>query len=321
MFQADIGDNEIKFDDKVIRFPASYEDLRAVFGEARVVEKKNGTSGYVFDDTGITFEEADVRYLKKRKAFTDREHMISYVSFYIDDHELFDEKCLPEKRFDGRITFFGKEWESLKRTDGSSKHFHITNFDTCEMQFSHITSIIGGDDGLPNYAGGAFKKTLYCTFAPERPKTTENYNIPEPQEECMTFKDLNFKLAVIQELMYVQEILKPYFDIIDYLKFKKSKANVETEKNIRAAVEFFKVLPVPKSLAKYVTKITMDGGNEIYSNIAPLWDGEDGRFDVDHISADELSQFPELKEVVLMTSNDDELRSQLEAAGIRYKYL
>ena len=34
----------------------------------------------------------------------------------------------------------------------------------------------------------------------------------------MKFKNLNFKLAIIQELMYVQEILKPKFDVYDFCK-------------------------------------------------------------------------------------------------------
>lgn len=41
--------------------------------------------------------------------------------------------------------------------------------------------------------------------------------------------------------------------------------------------------------------ISMDGGNQIYGNIAPLWDGEDERFDVDGISPDELKCFPNLR--------------------------
>ena len=59
------------------------------------------------------------------------------------------------------------------------------------------------------------------------------------------------------------EILKPYFDIYDYLKFKKSKANTETEKNIKAAVDFFKNLPVPQRLAKEL----MDAANNTGASV------------------------------------------------------
>ena len=175
------------------------------------------------------------------------------------------------------------------------------------MKFTQIEAIIRGNDDEPNYKDGKFTKTLYLSFNPERPKSVENYVISESDEECVTFKNFNFKLAVVQELMYSMEILKPYFDIYDYLEFKKSRANIETEKNIRAAVDFFKKIPVPQRLANELTEISMDGGNEIYGNIAPLWDGEDERFDVDEISPEEIKCFPNLRKMVLMTSNIEKI--------------
>ena len=313
MLHIDIKDDEISIDDKTIHFPASYDDLRKLLGSARIESKGKKGNYYIFDKDGITFEDADELYLKRNKGFIDREHLIAYVSFYIDDDELFDGKSVPKASFKGSITFFGEEWNTLKKADGSSQYFYHQNG---ELRYSHIKVIIRGDDSLPNYEKGLFKKSLYCTFAPERPKTPENYNISEPQEECVKFTNMNFKLAVIQELMYRHEILKPYFDIYDYMKFKKSRAKIETEKNIRAAIDFFKALPIPKSLAQLVTQITMDGGDEIYGNIAPLWDGEDGRFDVNCISPYELRQFPNLKRIQLMTSNAAMLYSQLEELGI-----
>ncbi len=51
----------------------------------------------------------------------------------------------------------------------------------------------------------------------------------------------NFKLAVINELMYNQEVLKPYFDIYDYMAYKKSHWDLETDKNIRDAAKLRKI--------------------------------------------------------------------------------
>ncbi|MCR4609544.1 MAG: hypothetical protein K5750_07630, partial [Eubacterium sp.] len=121
---------------------------------------------------------------------------------------------------------------------------------------------------------------------------------------------------VIQELMYEQEVLKPYFDIYDYAKFKKAKWNLETDKNIRGAVNFFKELPIPVSMAGKLDKILMDGGNNIYGNITPLWDGEDERFYIDKLSEAELKQFPNLKKMLVMTSNIDGLKKVCEPLGI-----
>ena len=76
-----------------------------------------------------------------------------------------------------------------------------------------------------------FLKDVNLEFKPERPKCNENYNIVIPDEECLVFDTFNFKLAVINELMYNQEVLKPYFDIYDYMAFKKAHWNLETSKN------------------------------------------------------------------------------------------
>ena len=295
----DIRDTDIIIDGKVLTFPASYSDIRNILGEARTVPKSNKANYYIYDNAGITFCDADEMYLRRRKAFIDREHLISYVTFYIDDTELMNEAEIPAERFVGNIKFFDNEWNSLKNSDGSSQYYFINDG---RSGFAHIKAIIRGNDTEPNYRDGVFTKTLYLSFAPERPKSEENYKITEPDEECVTFTNFNFKLAVVQELMYRLEILKPYFDIYDYLAFKKSKAKTETEKNIKAAVDFFKQLPVPQRLANELTEITMDGGNEIYGNIAPLWDGEDGRFDLDDISPEELKSFPNLRKITTMSA-------------------
>ena len=300
----DVRDKEIVIDDSVIAFPASYDDIRSILGEARIVQANDVSNYYIYDDLGITFKEDREKYLKYRKAFIDNQHRIVYVIFMIDDAELMDEKEIPNSRFTGNITFFDLEWSTLKKRDGSSRNYF--NKDG-ELKFTQIEAIIRGNDDEPNYKDGKFTKTLYLSFNPERPKSVENYVISESDEECVTFKNFNFKLAVVQELMYSMEILKPYFDIYDYLEFKKSRANTETEKNIRAAVDFFKKIPVPQRLANELTEISMDGGNEIYGNIAPLWDGEDERFDVDEISSEEIKCFPNLRKMVLMTSNIEKI--------------
>ena len=66
--------------------------------------------------------------------------------------------------------------------------------------------------------------------------------------------------------------------------------------------------------------ISMDGGNQIYGNIAPLWDGEDERFDVDDVSPDELKCLPNLRKMVLMTSNIErisKLCSEFDIEAVR----
>ena len=167
------------------------------------------------------------------------------------------------------------------------------------------------------YGDFGSNKVFRGVLKPERPKSTENYNIVETDEQCLMFDNFNFKLAVIQELMYEQEVLKPCFDIYDYFKFKKSKANTESLKNVKPAVDFFKNLKIPLSLAEKVEKITMDGGNEIYMNICPAWDGEDDRFDLDEVTAEELKQFPNLKKMTVMSKSIKTIQKIGDKIGIK----
>ena len=65
----------------------------------------------------------------------------------------------------------------------------------------------------------------------------------------------------------------------------------------------------------------MDGGDEIYTQICPFWDGEDNRFSVDSIAESELKQFPKLKRVTLMSSCPDRVTPLLEKQGIEVELL
>lgn len=118
--------------------------------------------------------------------------------------------------------------------------------------------------------------------------------------------------------MYNQEVLKPYFDIYDYMIFKKAHWNLETDKNVRAAVSFFKELPIPASLAGLVKEINMDGSDEIYMQIAPEWDGRDERFDFRKVTKAEMEQFPNLKKMLIFGNERDaeSLRKVCDPLGI-----
>ena len=75
--------------------------------------------------------------------------------------------------------------------------------------------------------------------------------------------------------------------------------------------------PVPERLAPEVTEIEMDGGSEIYTQLCPFWDGEDGAFDLNTITEDELRQFPNLKHITLMSSKPEQVLPVLERCGIK----
>ena len=142
------------------------------------------------------------------------------------------------------------------------------------------------------------------------------------EKEYLEFDNFNFKLAIIQELMYDINVLQPEFDIYEFAKeYKGEEIDTESETVIEPALEYFKNLQIPKSLAKEVGSFYMDGGNEVYMNIIPLWDGEDGFFDLNNVSLAELRQFPNLTEATILTDDFDKIKKIFDAAGIKVELL
>ena len=139
----------------------------------------------------------------------------------------------------------------------------------------------------------------------------------ESESDILHFDTLNFKLAIIQVLMYDLHLLKPEFDLYDFSEqYQGEKIDTDSDTIIEPALNFFKEMEIPKKLAPYVEMLYMDGGNDLYMNIIPQWDGEDDSFDLNEITLAELQQFPNLKKATLMSSNFDKVKEVFEAANI-----
>ena len=144
----------------------------------------------------------------------------------------------------------------------------------------------------------------------------DQYTIPKIREELIDFKDFNFELSIIQELMYFQEYLKPKFDLSEFADwYQERRINIEEEGYdfIPEVTQYFQKLPIPKSLAKYVTEINQDGGNDIYFNLLHFHDGEGDGFDIE--STEDAKHFPNLKKVTLCYAKAD-TKEQFKTLGI-----
>ncbi|MEU3623237.1 hypothetical protein BS329_40700 [Amycolatopsis coloradensis] len=136
--------------------------------------------------------------------------------------------------------------------------------------------------------------------------------------QSIPFADPNFKLAVVQELMYVQDLL-PKFDLRAFAAEQGFTFDGGSVEAVPEALAYFEALEVPVGLAEKITEIEMDGGNEIYLEIAPNWDGEDGLFDVDEFA--DLRHFPKLKSMTLFYTGNEEALETLRARGIEADWL
>ena len=141
--------------------------------------------------------------------------------------------------------------------------------------------------------------------------------LEESKGDILYFDTLNFKLAIIQVLMYDLHLLKPEFDIYDFADHcDGEKIDTDSDIIIEPAMNFFKEMEIPKNFAPYVEMLYMDGGNDVYMNIIPQWDGEDESFDLNEITLEELQQFPNLKKAIIMSSNFNKVKEVFEAANI-----
>jgi hypothetical protein len=136
------------------------------------------------------------------------------------------------------------------------------------------------------------------------------------------FKDFNFKLAVIQVLMYDKELLKPKFDLYDFVdNYKERKIDTEQEgyEIIPEVKKYFEELEIPADLISLVDKLYQDGGDEIYMQLSPFWGGEDERFNI--TSTDDLKLLPNLKQVTLLYDDDEKMVNEFAEKGIESEYI
>ena len=152
-------------------------------------------------------------------------------------------------------------------------------------------------------------------------KSLTDFN-KETNEDFLHFYNINFKLAIIQVLMYELELLQPYFDIYDFAnQHKEEVIDTDSYTIIEPAINFFKELPIPKKFAPHVEMIYMDGGNDVYMNIIPQWDGEDNCFDLNEITLSELQQFPNFRKATILSSNFDKVKEVFHVANIEVELL
>jgi hypothetical protein len=149
----------------------------------------------------------------------------------------------------------------------------------------------------------------------------DKYLIKELKEEQITFKDFGFKLAIIQELMYNQELLKPKFDLSEFVKWY-DKRTIDLEKEgyepIAEVTQYFKDLPIPKKFASEITEIYQDGGNDIYLQLLRFGEGSEDYWDIKTI--EDIKQFPNLKKVVLCYAQEN-IIEDLNSMGIEAEWI
>ncbi len=140
----------------------------------------------------------------------------------------------------------------------------------------------------------------------------------------LKFKDPNFRLAVINVLMYEKNIIKPAIDPFDFAEnYSKRDIDIEEEgyEIIPEIMEYFNELEILESQVKDIEEVHQDGGDDIYMTICPFWSGEDDIFNI--CSAEDSLLLPKLKKITLFGPDDNNklLLDAFEEKGISADWL
>ena len=310
--EIDFHDNLMIINGTSLSFPLSLKDIEAVLGKPdQVVKKDHKFIKYIYDNSGIVFQHSFSikNHLKKSKTYIDDEHLISTVFLYYGDvvKPMMGEKEVPKQ-----------PCQAVVFSDGKSPYFFSDR-----QRIGDFNLILWTPYGT-NFNGTTetITDTLSISYFPEIKRERESFKLKETDEEVLHFDNINFKLAIIQVLMYDLEVLKPVFNIFDFAE-EASELNIDTEsmEMIQPALDYMINLPIPKKYSEQVQEIDMDGGNEIYMNLIPQWDGEDDSFDLNEVSLKELQQFPNLKQATIMSSNFEKVKDIFESQGIKVELL
>lgn len=301
--EIDISQNGVSINQQKFDFPFSLSILEEIFGKPERIWEADfnkqidykATSKCVWDNLGLS-----VHYNQKNEII-EFDVLLSQQDKY--SHS-------PEKEFQGKLTINGNRVDEIfiiTEEDYLFKEIKLGEIEvsaslTKQKENKHIWSICV-DKPTPKP-----KK--------KNKKNSDKYKFKKIPGEKIEFTNFNFKLAIIEELMYNKELLTPKFDVYEFAELY-SKREIDTYEDgyepIPEIVEYFTALEIDKKFADQVTEIYQDGGNEIYMQVTPQWDGEDDMFNIQ--SFEDVKYFPNLKKMTLFCT-DEKIFEELKAKGI-----
>jgi len=295
-----LSQNEFKINNVPLSFPIEIEILRNILALTGRVNKKKHNTIYTWDELGILAYSKDGKLIEslllelKKEDFDFSPNHIFKGNFLFDNEEILTYYKLNK---DKRVKLF----------EGDSSGALILN------------NISVWFDAKQNDIEAIEIKACESFAITKIPK--EKYIIKKLDEEEISFADFGFKLAIIQELMYNKELIKPKFDLFEFvIWYPKREIDLEEEgyEPIEEVTQYFKDLPIPKRLAPEITEIYQDGGNDIYMQLLRFGEGWENYWDIE--TSRDATQFPNLKKTVLCYAKDNVLNEFIDM-GIKSKWI
>lgn len=293
--QIAITGNQLLINNTALHFPIDITILKEVLGPCRHVKKKYNHI-YTWDESGIL-------------ACSKNGKVVETIILELSEPE-FD--FSPAKQFSGSFTVEQEDYKAYLE-----KHRHqLSKLDATDESG---TLTAGNYDIYYDQDGGLLRQIGIEQHVPPPPRVySDKYKLRSIEGEKITFTDFNFKLAVIQVLMYEKKLLKPEFDLYDFVdNYEPRRIDVEKEGYafIPEVTDWFMQLEIDKKFAGEITEIIQDGGDDIYGHMLRFWSGEDNTFNITNF--EDVKHFPNLRKMSLFyADNLDEIRQTLAASNI-----
>jgi hypothetical protein len=273
-----------------LTLPVPLDELIRIFGTPVGKTKKHNTI-YTWNELGIFAYSADKK-------------MVKSIVFHVREDKTYD--FIPSSVFAGDITIEGKSYRDIqvprqKKTDSLLLVIGTNQLFFDESDDHSITDI---------------EISIY--EAPPPLADPERYAFKAIAGQKIEFQDFNFKLAVVQVLMYEKYLLKPEFDVHQFVeRYTAREIDVDAEGYhiIPEVKEYFERLEIDQKYAGEITEIYQDGGNDVYMHICPFWSGESDIFNIK--SFEDVDQFRNLKKMTLFyDENMEQIQRDLQAKWI-----
>ncbi|RPE13073.1 hypothetical protein EGT74_05935 [Chitinophaga lutea] len=286
--------NTLLINGEAMQFPLHIEKLQHLLGNARHNEKKHNHI-YTWDDLGI------LAYSKNGQA----------VEALTLDIKPGNYDFSPASPFNAQLLIEQTQYKDYYQQ-------HIREAKKISKYDEGGTLIVHDFEVWFDIEGGDLTQVNISHYTPPPPKDTEKYRHRKVEGETIEFADFNFKLAVIQHLMYDKKLLQPAFDLYDFVNnHAEREIDIEDEgyEFIPEVTAWFEDLEIDKKYADEITEIVQEGGDEIYGQVLRFWDGEDSTFNITDF--DDTRHFKNLRKMTLFHSeNLPEIKAMLAKKGI-----
>jgi hypothetical protein len=287
-----VSDHDVRIDESHFTIPVPLQTLKDILGTTPAVFKGKYNTVYTWHDLGI-------------RAYSNDKVNVQALGLDFLKHREYN--FTPSSLYTGKLEIGDQDYAAIcvERKDEHDDSMEIT------LGVNHIFIDL-------NESGAIAAIEISEVKAPEPIGDPDRYKFTPIAGEKIEFKDFNFKLAIIQVLMYEKELLKPAFDIFEFAKRYHERTidvNSEGYDIIPEVKEYFEKLEIDRKYADEITEIIQDGGNDIYMNMIAFWSGEDDVFNIR--SFEDADHFKNLKKMeIFYDENIDAIREELRVKGI-----